>query len=201
MEVALQVERLSGTEVAQQFDALARLRIAVFREYPYLYEGSLAYERDYLRAFGSSGRSTLVIARDGEQVVGAATAMPLLEHGEADALAPPLVALGYDPAHVYYFGESVLLRSYRGRGIGHAFFDQREAAARAHGFPLATFCAVERPSDHPRRPSDYVPHDAFWTRRGYVRRPDAVANFAWRDLDELTESAKRMVFWLKELKP
>ncbi|HEX5660533.1 MAG TPA: GNAT family N-acetyltransferase, partial [Polyangiales bacterium] len=171
----------------------------VFREFPYLYDGSLAYEREYMRSFAASPRSTLVIARDGEAVVGAATATPLLEHGEADVAAQALRTVGFDPAQVYYFGESVLLQAYRGRRIGHAFFDHREAAAREHGFAVASFCAVDRPRDHTSRPSDYVPHDVFWSKRGYRRHPGAVATFTWRDLGDAEESAKPMVFWTKEL--
>lgn len=193
------IELVRGADIEPHLAALARLRIEVFREYPYLYEGSLEYEAHYLRSYASAARGTLVIARDGSELVGAATALPLLEHADAAELAPTLASAGYAPEHTYYFGESVLRRAYRRRGIGHAFFDAREAAAREHGFALATFCAVERPTDHPARPLDYVPHDAFWTRRGYVRRPDLVARFAWRDIGAPHENEKAMVFWLKEL--
>ncbi len=192
------VERLTGANIEPRLEALARLRIAVFREFPYLYDGSLDYERTYLREFASSPRSTLVIARAGEEVVGAATACPLLEHGEA-AVAGAALRTIVVPSHVYYFGESVLLPAYRGQRIGHAFFDHREAAARQHGFAVASFCAVDRPRDHPARPADYLPHDAFWSKRGYRRRPEAVAQFTWRDLGAADETAKPMVFWTKEL--
>jgi GNAT superfamily N-acetyltransferase len=201
----LAVERLTGANIEPRLEALAQLRIAVFREFPYLYEGSRAHEQDYLRAFAASARSALVIARDGEAVVGAATATPLLEHGEARVASAALQKVGLDPARVYYFGESVLLPAYRGRGIGHAFFDHREAAARSYGFPVASFCAVVRPSDHPERPSGYVPHDAFWTRRGYRRRPEATAQYQWREVGSGSngpssrETEKTMVFWTKEL--
>jgi GNAT superfamily N-acetyltransferase len=139
----------------------------------------------------------IVVARDGERVVGAATAMPLAAH--ADDLVPPLAAAGYDPGRVCYFGESVLDRAYRGRGIGNAFFVEREAHARAMGLATAAFCAVVRPDDHPRRPADYRPLDPLWTKHGFVRRPEIVTTFSWRDLDETAESAKPMVFWTKEL--
>jgi GNAT superfamily N-acetyltransferase len=195
----LAVERLTGARIEAALEALARLRIEVFREFPYLYEGSLDYERGYLREFASSSRSTLVIARDHQRVVGASTATPLLEHGEATSCAEALLRADVDPARVYYFGESVLQRAYRGRGLGHAFFDQREQSAREYGFTLASFCAVQRPADHPAHPHDYAPHDAFWTRRGYRILPQAVATFSWRDLGEQEESAKPMVFWIKEL--
>lgn len=191
------VERVAGQQIEPYLADLAALRIEVFREFPYLYEGTLEYESRYLRGYAASERSVVVLARDGQRVVGASTAMPALEHTEE--VAPVLHAGGYDPAKVYYFGESVLRASYRGRGIGHAFFDQREARARELGFTITTFCAVERAKDHPRRPASYVPHDAFWTKRGYTKRPELRAEFAWRDLDDARETPKPMVFWVKEL--
>ena len=194
---APRVECVSGAQIEPYLPALAALRIAVFREYPYLYEGSLSYEEAYLRSYAQSPESTVVLARDGEQVVGAATAMPLSLH--AEQLAPVLAAGGHDPARIYYFGESVLLPSYRGLRIGHAFFDAREAAARSHGYTIAAFCAVQRAEDHPARPPGYVPHDAFWSKRGYTKRPDLTTRFAWRDVGDAHETEKTMVFWLREL--
>jgi len=196
---ALVIERVSGQAIEPYLDDLAALRIEVFREYPYLYEGTRAYEARYLQRYAASPRSLVVIARDGQQVVGASTAMPATEH--AEDISPVLRAAGYDPEQVYYFGESVLRASYRGRRVGHAFFDAREARARELGFARTAFCAVERPPNHPRRPADYVPHDAFWTGRGYVQHPELRAEFAWRDLDEPAETPKPMLFWMKELAP
>jgi GNAT superfamily N-acetyltransferase len=191
------VERVQGGAVERYLPALAALRIAVFREFPYLYAGTLDYEQRYLAPYATSPAALIVLARDGERVVGAATAIPLVAH--SDDVVPPLAAAGYDPARVFYFGESVLDRAYRGRGIGNAFFVERQAHARAHGFATAAFCAVVRPADHPRRPVDYRPLDPLWTKHGFVRRPDITTTFAWRDLDETDESAKPMVFWTKEL--
>jgi GNAT superfamily N-acetyltransferase len=194
----VRVERLFGAAVRPYLDDLATLRITVFREYPYLYEGSREYEARYLESYMRSERATVVLACHGERVVGASTAMPLTEHGEG-GIVPVLAQAGYDPAQIYYFGESVLLPEYRGLGIGHAFFDEREARARALGMRITSFCAVERPAHHPLEPQDYVPHDAFWTKRGYTKRPDLVARFSWRDLGDEEESEKPMVFWVHVL--
>lgn len=188
---------LFGAEAAPALAAVAALRIAVFREYPYLYEGSLEYEERYLANYAASPQCVVVVARDGEAVVGAATAMPLALH--SDEVAPPFIAAGLDPAKIYYFGESVLLPTYRGRGLGHAFFDHREAAARRFGYATATFCAVQRPNDHPARPPQYAPLDGFWHKRGYQRRDDLRTTFSWRDAGAAEDTAKPMVFWLKEL--
>lgn len=198
MTAGVRVESIAGAEVSRYLEPLSALRRRVFREFPYLYEGSLDYERRYLAGYAASPGSLVAVALDGERVVGAATAMPLAQH--SDDVVPPLVRAGYDPQTVYYFGESVLEPAYRGQGLGRAFFEHRERRARELGYRIATFCAVDRPADHPRRPAGYTPHDAFWGRRGFVRRPDVTTMFAWRDLDEETDSPKPMTFWIKELR-
>jgi GNAT superfamily N-acetyltransferase len=200
--VTLRFETLAGAAAAPHLPSLAVLRLEVFRAWPYLYAGSLAYEERYLAGYAADPASVIVAAwsdADGGALVGAATAMPLVAH--ADEVIAPLTRAGLDPARVYYLGESVLRAGHRGQGAGDAFFAARLAAARRHGFGIAAFCAVERPADHPRRPPAHVPLDRLWRRHGFVRRPDIVGELAWRDLDdpEGVERAKPMVFWLAEL--
>jgi GNAT superfamily N-acetyltransferase len=196
--MTIPVAPLTGTAFADALPDLARLRMTVFRDWPYLYDGTLEYEQGYLRRFSESPGAVIVAASDGPRIVGAATASPMVGH--ADAFAEPFRARGYDVSRIFYFGESVLLREYRGRGIGHAFFDRREAHARSlGGYTHTTFCAVVRPPDHPMKPPDYVPLDAFWQRRGYMRMEGLVGSYAWRDIGDKDETAKPMQFWMKAL--
>jgi hypothetical protein len=53
-----------GDEVTASLPAVAALRIAVFREYPYLYDGTLAHEEEYLAGYAASPQSLVVVARD-----------------------------------------------------------------------------------------------------------------------------------------
>lgn len=191
------VRTLAGADLRAALPDLARLRIAVFAAYPYLYQGSEAYEAAYLREFMAAGDAVLIAAFDGARIVGAATASPLGR--QEDYIREPFIRQGIDPARVFYFGESVLLSAYRGRGIGHAFFDQREAAAQRHGADIASFCAVIRPSDHPARPAGYAPLDRFWIKRGYAPMPGMIGHFTWQDHGESGESEKQMQFWLRDL--
>jgi GNAT superfamily N-acetyltransferase len=195
---AVTLQRLVGNELLPHLPDIARLRIAVFREYPYLYDGDEAYEHAYLRALAQSPASVCAVVLDHGQVVGASTGLPL---AEADPLfAAPFVAGGYDIARIFYLAESVLLPDYRGRGWGRRFFVEREAHARAlNTFDTAAFCAVERPATHPQRPANYQPLDAFWQRCGYQRSPELHTSYHWKDLGEADETSKTMVFWVKAL--
>lgn len=44
----IEVRSLTGPALEAALDDVARLRIAVFRDWPYLYDGTLEYERAYL---------------------------------------------------------------------------------------------------------------------------------------------------------
>lgn len=191
------VRRLSRQEAEAAFDELARLRIEVFRDFPYLYEGDLDYERRYLATYMQSPGAAVVGALDGDRLVGAATASPLADHFEE--FAAPFAEKGLDPDEFFYFGESVLKAAYRGRGVGVRFFEEREKAARDAGFSRCVFSAVVRPTDHPARPRDYEPLDGFWTRRGYARIDGLSTGFSWRDVGEREETVKPMEFWTKRL--
>jgi GNAT superfamily N-acetyltransferase len=141
----------------------------------------------------------VVLARDGDAVVGASTGLPLACEGPA--FQAPFVARGIDPARVFYCGESVLLPAYRGRGIGHAFFDARHAHARAlGGFDWTAFAAVDRAADDPRRPAGHRGNDAFWAARGYVRQEGMSMHLQWKELG-LGETEHSLTCWLRPLEP
>jgi GNAT superfamily N-acetyltransferase len=187
----------SGTEIAHRLEDVARLRIGVFRDWPYLYEGSLGYEREYLSAYARSNESLFVLAFDDGKVVGASTGLPLAD--TTVEFHQPFAGQGIAIESVFYFGESVLLPGYRGRGIGHAFFDRREAHARAlDRFQWTAFCSVDRNDDDPRCPQDYRPNDAFWHKRGYQRRAGMTMRLPWKEAGR-GEVVHPLTFWLREL--
>jgi len=192
----LRYRRLVGAELIQHLPALARLRIEVFHAFPYLYEGTMEYEQQYLQTYAQAPESVIVGAFDGEQLVGAATATALIR--EPDYVTDAFRRLGWNPVEFFYYGESVLQLAYRNQGAGVRFFEERENHARALGYRKAVFCAVDRPADHPRRPAEYVPLDAFWNRRGFQKVPELQCFFSWQDLDEDQQSEKSMTFWRKD---
>jgi len=197
MNRTMNLQTLSGAALLPHLDAVAALRIAVFRDWPYLYAGDAAYEREYLATYAQSPNSVVVLARDGDAVVGASTGIPLGE--DSAEFQVPLLARGIDVGKVFYCGESVLLPQYRGRGIGHAFFDAREAHARAlGGFEWAAFAAVDRDDGDPRKPQGHRGNEAFWSRRGYVRQPGMTMRLHWNEVG-VGEVEHSLTFWLRSL--
>ena len=193
----LRFEQLHGADIERHIDALAALRIAVFRDWPYLYEGTREYEKRYLQTYLQCPRSLAILVWDGEACIGASTVQPL-----ADApidMQQPFIDAGMDLSKIDYFGESVLLRAYRGQGLGVKFFEYREAHARALGLSTCAFCAVQRSDNDARRPQDYVPNDVFWTKRGYRKEPQLRTTLNWPDVGESVSSDKPMTFWLREI--
>ena len=195
--MSVDVRPLTGAALEAALDDVARLRIAVFHDWPYLYDGTLEYERDYLQTYRDSPGALLVGAFDGDRLVGAATGTPMEDHAEDFATA--FAATGVPLDQVFYCAESVLLPEYRGRGIGHRFFDLREAHARALERSHSAFCSVMRPEDHPARPANYRSNDVFWRKRGYEPLPGVIAEFSWRDLGDSRESRKPLQFWMRAL--
>lgn len=193
----VEVLSLTGAALDAALDDVARLRIAVFRDWPYLYDGSLDYERRYLESYRASETAVVVGAFDGARLVGAATGTPLEDH--AEDFAAPFADTGLPLEAVFYCAESVLLPEYRGHGLGHAFFDAREAHARALGRSFSAFCSVMRPADHPMRPADYRPLDGFWRKRGYEPMRGVVSRFRWTDLGDGEQTEKLLQFWGRAL--
>ena len=187
-----------GPDIGPYLDDVAHLRIGVFRDYPYLYDGDPAYEARYLRTYTRTADSLFVLAIDGDRVVGASTCLPLAQ--EEAAFQQPFLERGMAVEDVFYCGESVLLPEYRGHGIGHRFFDEREAhARRLGGFRWMAFAAVDRPADDARRPAGVRSNDTFWEARGYRRQPGMTMHLAWKEIGEAEESRKPLTFWLRSL--
>lgn len=194
---AVRLEILTGAALEAALPELARLRIAVFRDWPYLYDGDLGYEEAYLQSYRNSQEAIVVGAFDSGTLVGASTGTPLADHAEDFATA--FAGSGFDLNDVFYCAESVLLAPYRGQGLGQGFFDARESHARARGYSVSAFCSVLRPSDHPMRSKNYAPLDPFWRRRGYAPLAGVVARFSWKDLDSACATDKSLQFWARDL--
>ncbi len=193
----VEVRALVGAELIAHLDDVARLRIAIFRDWPYLYDGRLEYEREYLKTYRDTPGALLVGAFDAGILVGASTSTRMEDN--AEAFSAPLKQIGLPVETILYGPESVLLPAYRGQGLGHRFFDLREAHARTLGRTHVAFCSLARGADHRLRPQTWRTNDAFWAGRGYAPLPGVMARFSWKDLGDSAETEKPLQFWMRRL--
>lgn len=187
-----------GSELDPFIENLARLRMTVFRSWPYLYEGDFDYEKKYLKTYTSSKNSFVALALFEDQIIGATTA--ILASDEESSFQKPFIERQLAPESVCYFGESILLPEYRGLGIGKEFMNRRLRFAESlPGVRQAAFCSVIRPANHPLRPADYRPLDSFWKQMKFEPVEGMLTEYLWRDVGEEKETTKQLQFWMRDL--
>jgi hypothetical protein len=186
----------TGKEIETILDDFAHLRIMVFAEFPYLYEGNLAYEKEYIQTYCQSEKSFFFGIYHQNELIGATTCLPLID--ETEEIKKPFIDAKIDVNQVFYFGESIILKKFRGQGFGNLFYNEREKYAMQFGkINLTTFCAVERPNSHPLKPENFRSNDLFWSKRKYIKRPELSCEMKWLDKNESEESTKKLTFWTK----
>ena len=187
----------TGAAIRRVLPDFQRLHVAVFHDWPYLYAGD-ATETPYIAPYADVPRAALFLCRAGDTPVGLATCLPL--ENESANVQAPFLDRGWDPRRFFYFGEGILRREWRGRGLGKRLFELRESHARAVSTAdYAVFCSVRRPADHPLRPADAQTNDAFWGRRGYRKMDGVACTMTWTDRDEPAENPHTLDFWIKSL--
>jgi GNAT superfamily N-acetyltransferase len=194
-EIAVQL--LTGAAIADVVGDVATLRLGIFREYPYLYQGRREDELDYLKTYGEAPDACVILAYDGNAVVGAATGMPLA-HEDA-RMGEAFAGAAFPLNRLYYVGELLFRPEYRNQGLGHNLLARLESHVRSlGGYRWLTCATVERPDDHPLRPADHIPITRFLGRTSFVRLPGVTTRFVWRETDGVKRDHP-MQFWIREL--
>src|SRR5215469_10446564 len=117
----IHVRCFTGAGLKPYLHSVAKLRMEVFKEYPYFEEPDLDHEMSLLRKISVHRESIGVLIFDNTTLVGVSLGYPLSM--EEPSLLRPFRDRNLDIDAYFYFGDSALLKSYRGRGIGHHFFD------------------------------------------------------------------------------
>ncbi|TVQ85868.1 MAG: GNAT family N-acetyltransferase [Bacteroidetes bacterium] len=197
--MSLEIKILTGSQASEYLSELAALRIEIFREFPYLYDGDLDYEKKYLSRYFNTRDAHIITVFDDNQLVGASTCMPLWK--EMEEIQKPFSDKGLNRHEYFYLGESVLQKKYRGQGVGKLFFKHREQLALKYAqVKFTAFCAVLREINHPMKPAHYRPLNEFWEKTGYKQNPQLIAKLMWKDINEEFETQKQLEFWIKKLR-
>ncbi len=171
---------LKGEQIKPLTPALARLRINLFREYPYLYDGNIKYESDYLREYAKEPYSMLHMVHYNDEIVALFSGMPLsCKSSIVLDLKNAMLENGHENIDkYYYYGEILIVPEFRHYGLFNLLFTSMDYEAKLLGFSDACLLTVEREDSHPLKSLDYVPTDALWQTRGY-KRSGLIVNFDW----------------------
>lgn len=188
---------LTGFAIESCLDDLATLRINIFREFPYLYDGVREDELKYLRLYMDTPDAFVISVKDAGIMVGAATGVPL--RYEQDSLITPFKGTSYSIEELFYVGELLFYPKYRACGLGIRLLEQiEEQVCRLGNYRYLTCATVVRPGHHVLCPESHIKIDRFLDRTGFVLLPGVTTSFAWKEVDG-NYYDHPMQFWIKEL--
>ena len=196
----IHVRSFTGSHIKIYLHSIAKLLEELFREYPYFQETNIEQQTKYVRDTASHKDAIAVLIFDNTTLVGISIGVPL--SAESAEIHRPFLERQFSIADYYYFSASLLLKPYRGRGIGHHFFDVRETHVQhCKRYTHICFCTPVRPQVDPERPDDYLQLDDFWRKRGYIHHPDMQSHLPWTSIkaQERQPITKTMSFWIKAL--
>lgn len=192
------VNLLYGEQIRPYIRELARLCLDVYREWPYLYEGSEAECIEYVEErYVKKPDSVVCIALEGKTLIGAVMGLPLCH-------APQHYLACYnekDQEGVFYWGELAVYPKYRNLKIAKEMYTTMGKAVIASGkYKAMAFCEVIRSAEfkYPM-PGNYVGHGTLWNALGFEKKENLTCQGKWKLVGEQEESSQLMVYWWKQL--
>ncbi|HLB52190.1 MAG TPA: GNAT family N-acetyltransferase [Chlamydiales bacterium] len=194
----MEFQVVTGNLFKQYINTVANLRMSIFKEYPYLYDGSMTYEAEYLKSYAVSKNSILIIVKDKEKIVGAITGIPLMETDEMFRI--PFVKHHFPVRSIFYLGEILLLKEYRGKGIGYKMYKMFEDLVRKNKqYEKIAIAEVLRDKNDPRKPENYVSVHKLWERLGYIEHSEMIMQAPYKEIGGAGKVPHSLIFSFKDL--
>ena len=192
----MEIVVIKGKEVRKYLDDIAYLRVTIFREWPYLYDGDLDSEKKYMVGYATSDEGIYAIAKDNGKVVGAVTGLPVCDY--LDEIKAPFLKEGITMDGVFYLGEMLLLKEYRGKSLGKQMHQEFERLVKEK-YQKIILCEIHRMKNDPRKPPSYYTLDSFWDQLGYRKLPNWEVHFSYKEIESAKETPHPMHFREKSL--
>lgn len=195
---SMTIQLVKGKELLANIAELAKLRLKIFREYPYLYEGDSASEESYLSLFASSSDAFFIVAKGESQLVGAISGIPLdfAQKEIRDAFCQSTIESG----GYYALCDILVLKEHRNRKIGSILYKEFEnQLLKMKRYTKLVLWQIVRAQDDPRRPNDYFSLDDFWRKKGFIKHPELVCYIPWKEVSDEKAISHRFEFWVKEM--
>jgi GNAT superfamily N-acetyltransferase len=164
---SLLIQILLASHLNTLIDTIAQLRIDTFKEYPYLYSGTLEGERDFLQTYNEHQHEMVGQATVDGTLAGILTGKPLSIFPEATDL---FKKEGLNPEEYYYFGEIIILSDFKNKSVDTQLFNNLEQQVKQWGYTKACLMIATDQQNHSMRPASYEDYEASLCKRlGYVK--------------------------------
>ncbi len=179
---------------------VSNLRLTYFREYPYLYEGSIDEEKVYLDWLTKLPNSAVVVAYLKDEPVGFITGAPFCNYDEHFKGSIELFeSAGLKPSSYYYVSEVIVVPKHRGKGLARKLFAAIEEYAKRLHFTACCF-VTESYEAHPLKPENYRSLTPLWHKLGYEKSALSIT-YSWQTLQydkSVTTQTHNLDYWLKD---
>lgn len=193
----LTIQAFKGPEAKIYFKQIATLRITMFKEFPYLYEGSIEDEEEYLSIYFNSPNSVILLVLDKDKVVGFSSSIPLSE--EMEEIKNPFVESDLDINSIHYIGEMIIETAYRTKGMFNIMANYQEEYARSKEYLSIVFMTVIREHNHLLKPKNYRCLEILWKYLGYELLEGIKVKFSWKQVDGECPQDNQLGIWFKKL--
>lgn len=188
------------SDIAPYLPFMAQMRVKEYAEYPYLYDGDMQEELQYVQWFSTLKHSAMAIAFYNDEPVGfiAGTALTSFdEHfkGSCDLFS----SAGFDPETYYYFSDAIVMPEHRNKLLLNEMAQAVEEHAQILGYTAGCF-VCESHASHLLKPKEYKELDPLFKRQGYAKT-DMVISYSWltRQADGTTKvQTHAMNYWIKD---
>lgn len=192
------IEVLKGSEAIPYLNKLMEIRLLFYRDYPYLYDGSIEDEENYLRIWSNSENTLLVVAKRNDKVVGVIIGLPFSESPEENKQA--FQNLETSPEDLFYLGDNIVIQELKVGNVQKQMYHQFERAVKQlKKYKEIVVCEIERDVNDPKKIANDTFYEFSWNAQGFIREPNQIVNFTWKEIGDSKISNHHMVFWRKPL--
>jgi GNAT superfamily N-acetyltransferase len=199
-EANIRMQILQGEVITSRVKDITDLSLSNYREYPYLYEGTEDEYLPLIQHYAESESGIACLLFDNEKPIGVAIGMPMSAMREN--YKQPLLNCSekIDIDSIFYLGEFLLLKEYRGKGLGKQMYIEFERLVMANGnFKSIWFCKISEFDSHPLMPTNYKSLDDFWKKLGFEQQEHLNFSVFWRNVSEIDDSPHKLAYWMKSL--
>lgn len=164
-------DKFYGREISTHLLKVAEFRIRYFKDFPYLYDGSVEYEMSYLTGYADDPRSMLItVTNMNNELIAVSTSVPLVTTTNIlDGASELFRSNGLNPSTFFYYGEVIIDHSARKQGLAKSIYLMQDEHALNSGFENIAIATVIRLKGDHRQPEFYQSSDLVWKKMNFQK--------------------------------